>query len=460
VAVSAGLVAGYQANLASERATVAEARRVAATALEEPDFDRALLLAVEARHIWDSSETRTNLVRVFTRAPRVTSITRIQEAGVTPASMSLEEDGTRAAVIDSDDDLRLLDLASQSQLGDYSPIGGIVAATAVDPVSGTVAFSAALGLCNALPCDRGRTGKLDLANGGRAGLKTYQGLAGAAADIEYSADGSLFAALEATLWFEPSGSVALWRGGGGDPILMNLNVSGSDPGPSEWGGQFGALKFAPDGSRLYASRLGPTVVFDTSSGNEIDRVAGTGLLAVSPDGRRIAVRDGRLAVRIVDSSGMAAPATVPLSVIPTVADFSPDGQQLAIASGNRVEVVNTETGDIAETLLNHNGAVTAAEFQSTGILVTAGADGAFMTWDLGDWSAGFRIDPFSTGAPFVEENNERTLVLEQSDGTTQVVVAEPAAWEDRACRVAGRVLTEQEWRDQLGDKAYSPACRD
>ena len=53
VAVAAGVFAGFQANLAGERATVAEARRVAALALEEPDFDRALLLAVEAIQLWD-----------------------------------------------------------------------------------------------------------------------------------------------------------------------------------------------------------------------------------------------------------------------------------------------------------------------------------------------------------------------------------------------------------------------
>ena len=70
VAVTASLFAGFQANLAGERATVAEARRVAALALEEPDFDRALLLAVEAIQLWDGSETRVNLVRVFSRAPR------------------------------------------------------------------------------------------------------------------------------------------------------------------------------------------------------------------------------------------------------------------------------------------------------------------------------------------------------------------------------------------------------
>ncbi|MET3773197.1 nSTAND1 domain-containing NTPase [Arthrobacter nitrophenolicus] len=457
VAVSAGLVAGFQANLAGERATVAEARRVAATALEETDFDRALLLAVEARHIWDSSETRTNIVRVFTRAPRVTSITRIQEAGVTPTSMSLEKDGNRVSVIDSDDDLRLFDLANRSQLGEYSPIGGVVA-TDVDPVSGAVAFSAMLGLCDALPCDRGRTGTFDLASGGSSGLKTYQGLAGPAADIEYSSDGSLFAALEAASWIHPSAVAALWRGGGDSPILLDLGEKSSDPGPSAWGGQFGALKFSPDGSRLYASRLGPTMVFDTSSGSQIDRIDGNGLLAVSPDGRLIAVRDGLLAVRIVDLSGGAAPITVPVPVTPPAADFGPDGQQLAIPTGTGTMIVNTGTGDITETLRNHNGAVTAAEFRATGELVTAGADGAIMTSDLGDWAAGFRIDPFSSGEPFVEEINERTLVLEQSNGTNQVVVAEPAAWEDRACRIAGRVLTEKEWADVLGPRPYSPAC--
>ena len=35
-------------------------------------------------------------------------------------------------------------------------------------------------------------------------------------------------------------------------------------------------------------------------------------------------------------------------------------------------------------------------------------------------------DPFSGSVPFVGENDERTLVLEQARGTTRVVVAEPA----------------------------------
>ena len=177
VAVAAGVFAGFQANLAGERATVAEARRVAALALEEPEFDRALLLAVEAIQLWDSSETRVNLVRVFSSAPRVTSITRIPEDGVAAASMSLAADGTRASVIDSDNDVRLFDLDDRSQLGEYAPFFKIVVTSAVDPVTGAVAFSETSDPCG-VRCDFRRIATLDVGDAGRSGVKTYEGLDG------------------------------------------------------------------------------------------------------------------------------------------------------------------------------------------------------------------------------------------------------------------------------------------
>lgn len=464
-AVTASLVAGFQANLAGERATVAEARRVAGLALAEPDFDRALLLAVEAIHIWDDSDTRVNLVRVISRAPRLTSVIRIPEDGVAAVSMSLAEDGTRASVIDSDHDVRLFDLDDRSQLGEYSPFFKRMLTSAVDPVSGSVAFSETSESCNDALCPVRRTGTLDLAEH-RSAVATYKGMGEPAIDVEYSADGSLFAALAATQQPKSSVSIALWRGGAGDPtgpILLDLGVISSNPtstpgqalpGPA-W--QYSAVKFSPDGSRIYASGFGPTVVLDTASGEELHRIPGTGILAVSPDGRRIAVRDGSVAVRIVDSSGQAAPITVSLSSFPTAADFSPDGTQLAIAAGNDVVVASTATGEIAETLRDHDGLVTAVEFRPTGELVTAGADGAIITSDFGDWSAAFRSD-LQVRDHGPAELDERTVALEQS-GMTQVIVADPAAWIERACQVAGRVLTEQEWAKLLGARPYAPACR-
>jgi WD40 repeat protein len=472
LAVTASLVAGSQANLAAERATVAEARRVAGLALEEPDFDRALLLAVEAIHIWDDSDTRVNLVRVISRAPRLTSVTRIPEDGVAAASMSLAEDGTRASVIDSDHDLRLFDLDDRSQLGEYSPFSKRMLTSAVDPVSGSVAFSETSDPCFDALCPVPRTGTLDLAKG--HSVATYEGMGEPAIDVEYSADGSLFAALAATQQPKSRVSIALWRAGAGDPtgpILLDLGVISSNPtstpgqalpGPA-W--QYSAVKFSPDGSRIYASGFGPTVVLDTASGEELHRIPGTGILAVSPDGRRIAVRNGSRAVRIVNTSGQAAPITVSLSSFPTAADFSPDGTQLAIAAGNDVVVATTSEkkyqtfqSATGETLRDHDGLVTAVEFRPTGELVTAGADGAIITSDFGDWSAAFRSDlQLRDHRP--AELDERIVALEQSDGMTQLIIADPAAWIERACQVAGRVLTEQEWAKLLGARPYAPACR-
>ena len=303
-------------------------------------------------------------------------------------------------------------------------------------------------------CDSHRIATLDVGDASRPGVKTYEGLDRAAADVEYSGDGSLFAALAASTGPQSPGRVALWRAGAGDPVLLDLDVSGLDP---QSGGEYGAVKFSPDGSQLYASGFGPTIVFETATGQELHRIAGNGILAVSPDGSRIAVRDGSFAVRIIESSGVAAPITVPLSSFPSAADFGLDGDQIAVAAGTGIVVASTKTGEIAETLRDHDGAVTAVEFRSTGELVTAGADGAIITWDLGDWSAHFRDDTFVRQSAFVELD-ERTVTLEQADGMTQAVVAEPAVWLERACQIAGRVLTQQEWAEFLGSRSYAPAC--
>jgi WD40 repeat protein len=344
------------------------------------------------------------------------------------------------------------------------PFFKTVVTSAIDPVTAAVAFSETSDICTEARCDFRRIATLDVGDADGSGVTTYEGLGGPATDVEYSADGSLFAALTATPQPESSVSVALWRGGAGDPtgpILRDLGVITSNPsslpgqalpGPA-W--QYSAVKFSPDGSRIYASGFGPTIVLDTASGQELHRIPGTGILAVSPKGRRIAVRDGERAVRIVDASGQAAPITVSLSSFPTVADFSPDGTQLAIAAGNEAVVANAESGEVEETLQDHDGLVTAVEFRPTGELVTAGDGGAIITWQFGDLVGGLRSDLQDHGPA---ELDESTVAREQSDGRWLLVVAEPTAWEERACEIAGRVLTEQEWAEFLGSRSYAPAC--
>jgi hypothetical protein len=36
---------------------------------------------------------------------------------------------------------------------------------------------------------------------------------------------------------------------------------------------------------------------------------------------------------------------------------------------------------------------------------------------------------------------------------------DPASWLKRACAVAGRPLTQQEWREFLPGRPYQPSCR-
>ena len=447
VAVAAGILAGLQANLT---ATAAEARRIAARALDEPHFDRALLLAVEATRLWDSSETRLNLVRVISRAPHLTSIIHIPEDEMAALNMSLAEDGNRASVIDSDQGVRLFDLDARAQLGEYSPSGTSVVTSAIDPITGAVVFSETSDPFL-------RTGRLDLADAGRSGVTTYERVDRTAADVEFSADGSLFAALAPA---GQLGGVALWWGTKGNltgPILLDLDVIFPDP-LSEQVFSFSAVKFSPDGSRMYVSGSRTTIVLETATGEEVARIAGNGILAISPDGDRIAVRDGPRAVRIVDPSGVAAPITISLSSFPWAADFHPDRPLLAIA-GAGVVVASTKTGEIVETLVGHDGWVTAAEFRPTGELVTAGIEGAIITWNLGDWSADLPGRLVLRHQLWLEPN-ERTVMLKEFEGGWEHVVAEPAVWQEHACRIAGRVLTEREWAELLGSRPYAPACRE
>jgi DNA-binding SARP family transcriptional activator/WD40 repeat protein len=459
IAVTAGLIAGIQASIAGERATVGEARRVAALAVEEPQLDLALLAAVEAVHLWDSPETRRNLLRVISRAPRVTSIMHVADGGAALVSMSMSSSGTSASVIDADADVTLIDLDHRAQLGEYAPFGGRILASAIDPVSGRVVFSLGSGSCAGVVCEDGRVGTLDLAHGGRSGVTAYEGLESTATDVEYSQDGSLLAAFAPGSPSGTSPAAALWRTRGAavdDPIVVDITPSGTAGGSLD-DPLRGGLTFSPDGSRLYVSGSGDTIVFDTASGAELSRIPGSQILAVSRNGERVAVRAGASSVRIVDPSGQAAPVSIPLSLAAAAADFSPVSGHLAVVTGTDVIVTDSKSGRVLETLSEHDDMVVAARFRPSGELVTASADGDILTWDLTDWwdRAGFTTSVLGDD---LIERDDRTATLALPDQMTRVIVAEPAAWEERACRAAGRALTAQEWENLLGGRPYNPSC--
>ncbi|MEU1973527.1 BTAD domain-containing putative transcriptional regulator [Microbacterium sp. NPDC019599] len=457
VAVAAGAVATVQAQEADARAVVDDARRVAAIAAAEPHYERALLIAVEAIRLWDAPATRTALLDVMARSPRIVSVTRMPgDQGV--QQMSLGADGSTAVVVGEDMSARVLDLDRGAQIHRYA-LGGDRVLDAVELPGDRVAISALTGVCgNDGWCDTTYLNAFEVDEPVSAGLPLVDGFSWEAIDIELSPDQTLAAVIAPLPWVDEPENVAIWRLDAPDsPMLLDLPHAGSNPGPGNWAHAYGRVRFSPDGSLLYASGFGGTAAFDTRTGELVDEFDGQGLLAVSPEGDSILLREGRTAARIVDLADPAAPRILEMPAAVIDGAFTPDGTQVVTTAGHHAWLWSAETGDLRESLDGHVGDVRSVAFTPTGELVTAGTDGALITWVLDDWTAAFR-DWITEGNEFLMERDERTLVLDKPDGSAVGISADPDMWLERACDVAGRGLTEEEWATLFEDRPYDPAC--
>ncbi len=111
VAIVAGLLAIGESERADAESNVAEARRVGAQALVEWPYDRALLLAVEAVNLWDSPETRGNVLTTIERSPRAAGV--IHSGGPRLIDIDVSPDGTKAVVLDHREVVTLYDLSAR-----------------------------------------------------------------------------------------------------------------------------------------------------------------------------------------------------------------------------------------------------------------------------------------------------------------------------------------------------------
>ena len=108
----------------------------------------------------------------------------------------------------------------------------------------------------------------------------------------------------------------------------------------------------------------------------------------------------------------------------------------------------------------HAGFVISVDADPTGqMLATGSSDGTTRLWDL---HTGRPI-----GAPLPGEPNRwvaarflagGALAAVYDDGRAWRWDVRPSAWKAHACRVAGRSLTPEEWRELLPGQAYAPAC--
>jgi WD40 repeat protein len=228
------------------------------------------------------------------------------------------------------------------------------------------------------------------------------------------------------------------------------------------------IAFSPYGKLLAtAGNDGSMVLWDLAERTPIGRRPRPwGLfvtaVAFSPDGRSIAsgVDDRVLLTRIPDGKMLYELATPGPDAVALA--FSPNGKLLAIASADgRVQLRDPRTGEVrSRAWVAEDGAVMSVRFSPDGsVLATAGSEGTATLWDVG---SGKRVGPPLTGPPSAGvaafDPTGHTLATGFQDGTVLLWEVDPASWRRRACGVAGRRLTPQEWQDFLPGRPYRPSC--
>jgi WD40 repeat protein len=186
--------------------------------------------------------------------------------------------------------------------------------------------------------------------------------------------------------------------------------------------------------------------------------------AFSPDGKYLAFAgvDGNLT--IYNLKTRRAVHTYDAHVYVIRVAFSPDGKTLALGGYGGTRLVDVATGQPdGEPLAGHTGPVTFVSFSGDGsTLAAASLDGTIILYDVASHQPiGNPLDAGYPGgvstSPLTPDGRE--LPAGYGDGHIVIWDVDPASWQRRACALAGRNLTRDEWRQYLGSRPYEKTCR-
>ena len=94
------------------------------------------------------------------------------------------------------------------------------------------------------------------------------------------------------------------------------------------------------------------------------------------------------------------------------------------------------------------------------ILAVSGFEPIASLWDV---ATGARIGPTLTAGSRRAEidlsPDGRQLLETHGNGEGAVWDVDPESWKRRACELANRTLTREEWEEFLPGRPYEPACR-
>jgi WD40 repeat protein/DNA-binding SARP family transcriptional activator len=228
--------------------------------------------------------------------------------------------------------------------------------------------------------------------------------------------------------------------------------------------------FSPDG-RMLAMTAGSGVrLLDVATGSSLGEIGagvGPGMdPAFSADGTMIATaRGNKGGADVWDVATGASIASV--DAVPRIDPFegavalSPDGRTLAVGGlGPSVRLVDVRTGKLLHELDTAGAGAFSLEFSPDGrTLAVSGWENVASLWDVATGTQiGPRLTAGSRRTRLDLSPEGRRLLMTLSNGEGAIWDIDPESWKRRACAIANRTLTREEWEEFVPGRPYKPAC--
>jgi WD40 repeat protein/tRNA A-37 threonylcarbamoyl transferase component Bud32 len=281
----------------------------------------------------------------------------------------------------------------------------------------------------------------------------------------------------AALAFSPDGrtlAAVTGEGLGGDAMLWDMESRSLRWGPSPLAGEGTGVSFSADGTMLATAGWGGVMLWDVATGAALGRIGADSYaraVAFSPTeplvaftaqrfyGERAEIWDA--ARRSLITTLQVEPGEQKEELDAWAIAFRPDGRMLATSVGERVRLWDVRNGTLVRDIEQNVGfAVTTLEFSRDGeILAMSGEQPLASLLDVESGAPiGTRLTAGGGAAMLDLSPDGHRLLMTLGNGQGVVWNIEPEFWAQRACALANRTLTREEWERFLSGRPYEPAC--